>query len=69
MEPSRIRAWMEAHVSEATDPQTGEVNCTQLGEMACRELDGYEGDEIPEVFWEEAFEVDRENGQDGQNGR
>ena len=44
-------------VPEFVDPRTGEVNLTWLAEAVCQELDGYEGDDIPEEYFEAAAEA------------
>jgi len=34
------------------DPMTGEINCTGLAEEACYMLNAYDGDDIPEIFFD-----------------
>lgn len=62
----RIRETMRQLVASCCDARTGEVNCTQLAEMACQELGGHEGDEVPEHYFDCAVDVageyERKNG-------
>jgi len=44
-------------VAEFVDLKTGEVNMTALAEAVCDELNGYDGDEIPEEYFEAAAEA------------
>jgi hypothetical protein len=44
-------------VPEFVDSKTNEVNMTALAEAVCDQFNGYEGDEIPEVFFEAAYEA------------
>jgi len=46
-----IRSWMIEHLEEHRD-DCGEINATGLAEGCCLVLDGYEGDDIPEAFFE-----------------
>lgn len=39
------------------DWQAEEVNMTLLGELACEEFNGYVGNDIPEFYFEWAFDV------------
>jgi len=52
-----IRFWMRHNLTDYVDLDTGEVNLTELAEACCRALNGYEGDEVPETYFELAFEV------------
>ncbi len=55
---SAIKKCMNVFVESTRDSNTGEVNYTMLAEIACNELDLFEGPEynIPEVFFELALE-------------
>jgi len=48
----RIRQWMRNHIDECRDPLTDEVDATHLAESACQDLDGWQADEIPEIYFE-----------------
>jgi len=48
----KIREYMQAEVTDHVDPLTGEVNSTALAEDACSHFNAYEGNEIPERFFE-----------------
>lgn len=54
---SKIKRWMFANIAEFIDPETGEINCTQLAEAACDALNGYDGNDIPDEYFETAFDV------------
>jgi hypothetical protein len=43
---------MLAEVGDHVDPLTGEVNATGLAEDACSHFDGYEGNNIPDKFFD-----------------
>lgn len=57
----RVSAWMWRNRHEYIDTTTGEINCTLLAEAACEAFSGYDGDEIPEFFFEQAFDTYQEN--------
>ncbi len=48
---------MQQLVLDHIDPKTDTVNCTKLAEAACAELSGYEGDRVPDIYFDCAFEV------------
>ena len=60
-----VKEYMRSVLKEYTSPWTGEVNTTLLAEDACNEFNGYgpapEYD-IPEEYFEWAFEVDEAEG-------
>ena len=47
-----VKKYMLANIQDHIDPVTGEVNATALAEDACIALDGFEGNNIPEKFFE-----------------
>ena len=51
-----IRNWMVEYTEEHRD-DCGEINATGLAEGCCCALDGYEGDELPERFFEIAGDL------------
>lgn len=53
----KIRQYMLSCVEEHVDPLTGEVNDTYLAEDACQHFNDYEGDDIPEKYFECAHEI------------
>jgi len=59
----KIRQYMLHNVTDHVDPLTGEVNNTSLAEDACCHFNDYEGEEgyekteIPEKYFECAFEI------------
>lgn len=54
----QIIAAMRRNVSECEDPQTGEVNMTQLAEMVADELDCSERlDDGDDSIWDHALNV------------
>ena len=55
MDKIKIKKMMRNLVRSHTDPFTGEVNCTGLAEEACHVMEAYDGDEIPEIFFEVAL--------------
>jgi hypothetical protein len=50
---AKIRRYMSTITEDCRD-ECGEVDATLLAEMACADLDGWDGDDIPEVFFEVA---------------
>ena len=53
----RIRQTMRGLAADCYDAETGEVGCTQLAEMACHDLQDYDGDDVPERYFECAVDV------------
>jgi len=53
-----VRRYMREVIEDHRDPLTGEVSLSTLAEDACQHVDGYENDDIPERYFELAFEVD-----------
>lgn len=47
----KIKAWMKANMEDYRD-ECGEINATQLAEAACDEFEGWDGNDIPEVYFE-----------------
>lgn len=55
-----IKKWMLRNYQEFIDPETGEINLTELAESACEYTDGYDrgnGYAVPEEYFEAAFDV------------
>lgn len=52
-----IKRWMLINMEDYRDPLTDEISLTLLAEAACDDLNGYDGDDIPEEYFEIAFEV------------
>lgn len=52
-----IKKYMREQVEEDVDYVTGEVNYTNLALWACTHFDDFEGDEVPEEYYDLAVEV------------
>lgn len=48
----KIKKMMQMLARNHIDPMTGEINCTGLAEEACYMLNAYDGDDIPEIFFD-----------------
>lgn len=48
---------MRTVVEEHRDPKTGEVSATTLAEAACAHFAAWDGDDVPEEFFEAALVV------------
>lgn len=55
----KITEYMMTCIEEYADSITDEINCTRLAENACEHFDAYEGDDIPERFFELALIAER----------
>ena len=53
----KIKIWMKNNTEDYRDLDTGEVNLTELAEAACDHFNGYDGNDIPEEYFELAFDV------------
>lgn len=50
-----IKARMKSNLESCRDARTGELNHTLLAETTCADLDAFDGDDIPEQFFELAI--------------
>jgi hypothetical protein len=57
MNEQEARAYMRTRIRDNTDPLTDEVNMTGLAEDACDHFGAWEGDDVPERFFEWAYAV------------
>lgn len=56
---NQITEYMMTCIEEHNDTLTDEINTTSLAEDACQHFDAYEGDDIPERFFELALVAER----------
>jgi hypothetical protein len=52
-----IIRYMNNNIMDHVDSLTGEVNDTSLAEDACSHFNDYEGDNIPEDYFDYSFQV------------
>lgn len=53
----KIKQYMKRNIEDHRDPLTNEINMTLLAEDACQHFNDYDNDEIPEVYFDYAFEI------------
>lgn len=58
LDSKKIRSVMRGLLNDCRDNQTGEMNHTLLAELTCHEMEAYEGNDIPEVFFELAVDFE-----------
>jgi hypothetical protein len=48
---------MRANLEDYRNTKTGEVECTALAEAACTHFEDFDGNDIPEEYFDIAFEA------------